>query len=376
MKLFFKKIVPVMMTVTVLICAFSFSVSAGSTFVYDFDVYSNSFVEVYPYTPTASTNSTPVVGWSSDSGGNLFYRMAIYPKNWNSNTYYVGGINSILNFDLFSDESGRAPYIIRSGNQYDFALDLEFWYKASNSEGWVNLPHGGSFATVVITFASNWESDIDYKFYYLNIPFEELYDNAEYHTFEFSVDGDEFDGYAINLVELQWRTNVHLQALETRWFNFSIDKVSSEEAAANKITGEILQSREEVNKKIEESTDKITNGWSPDPVAPEGSESVDELTDIENQLDSGIQDSVSQGQSLISNIGSMIGDFSAGLIFILGLFNLSFNVGWLTSLLQISLAIGIISFLLNFIPSASVRYQNRRDAEQRRSEYRKRGKGG
>lgn len=361
MKRLLKKTFSVMFFIAVLIFSLSFSVFASSTFTFDFDIYSNHYSEVYPETSESISNTTPVDNYLGDG----VYRMAIYPADWNSNINYVGGINCNLNFDLFNGESGRSPYILHDGNQYKFLFDLEFFYKYDNSQGWVNVPHGGSFVTIVVTFASNWESDTDYKFYYLSVPFDKLYDQATYSDFSFVVDGADYDGYAINLVELQWHLNETVQALETHWEKFVIDRLSTDEVVANQIQGEIVQSREEINKKIsestdkinnkiEESTDKITNGWEPDPVSPEGSDVVDDYISAEEELMEGQQEGIDNASSLFTGFSTQLFNFNDGMRFVGKFFTSAINSnGWLSNILGVLMTMGILGWLLNMTGAIS-----------------------
>lgn len=124
----------------------------------------------------------------------------------------------------------------------------------------------------------------------------------------------------------------------------------------------------EIAGSIQDSTDKITGGWNSDPQKPAGSDKVDELTGIENQLDQEISGGVQSGLDILQRFNIYVEKFEQPLLFIMGMFTDFFEVSWLTDLVTVSLSLGVIVFLLNLAPSVASRMH--RDDMSERSETR------
>jgi len=95
----------------------------------------------------------------------------------------------------------------------------------------------------------------------------------------------------------------------------------------------------------------LTEGWKPNPEKPSGSESVDDMTDIEQEIMDGSQEGIDSGNQVLSNFGGFLENWREGFIFAIGLFNILFANTWINSLIQIGLALGLIAFILNIAPS-------------------------
>lgn len=81
------------------------------------------------------------------------------------------------------------------------------------------------------------------------------------------------------------------------------------QSSTDQITGSIEENTDGITGAIEDSTDEIINGWVPDPERPEGSDQVDDLTGMEDQL---LQDS----QQGFDEAGNLFGSFDLSLIHI------------------------------------------------------------
>ncbi len=145
--------------------------------------------------------------------------------------------------------------------------------------------------------------------------------------------------------------------------------VTIEDPSTEEILGAIDQMKNDITGSIEESTDKITNGWDPDPVKPEGSESVDEMEDLEDQIMDGSQAGIDSGNEVLDGFDGALANFRGGFLFLIGIFNLLFENTWLTYVLQVSLALGLIGFILNLVPSIGAKLSR----DERRAERRQKG---
>lgn len=175
---------------------------------------------------------------------------------------------------------------------------------------------------------------------------------------------------------------------------YSFASVTISDPDVEEILGGINKSTNQITGAINDSTDKITNGWDPKPEKPQGSEKVDEMSDLEDQILAGSQEGVDLGNESLLGLNDFFATFADGFMFFIGIFNLLFTNSWITRILQISLAIGLIAFVLNIVPSigskissderraeSDRRYeeskQRHREAQQRHAEmqayYRSRG---
>lgn len=117
--------------------------------------------------------------------------------------------------------------------------------------------------------------------------------------------------------------------------------------STNIIKGHIDDATDKITGEIQDSTDQILHGWDPNPEVPPGSESVGELGSVEQQLQDSSQEGIDAGLSMISGLGQTITRFNSGLMFFVSFSNRIMQIEWLSSLLTIGLAIGIVAFLLN-----------------------------
>lgn len=140
---------------------------------------------------------------------------------------------------------------------------------------------------------------------------------------------------------------------------------------ADQITDEIQQGTNDLKNEIQQGTDEVVNGWEPNPEKPQGSNKVDDMTQIENEIEQGAQEGIDTGNNLLQNFGTLFTSFTTGFLFFIGIFNLLFSNAWLTTLLQISLVLGLIAFILNIVPSIGSRI-----GRDQKKQNKPKGKGG
>lgn len=93
--------------------------------------------------------------------------------------------------------------------------------------------------------------------------------------------------------------------------------------------------------------DQITQGWSPNPETPTGSGTVDQQTQLEDQIMQDSEQGLNDATSALNAAGSILAVFRDGFIFLMGLFGLATDISLVNNLLSISLALGIFIFVLN-----------------------------
>lgn len=367
-----KKVISVFSLILVLICAFSFLVSAESVYTWDYSLNS-SWCEPIPDTPEYYSMYNFFNDTETTSGD---YRYCAWPKDWFTTPSSLTGLRVVYNLGLFDDYT---PFVFHRDRVYYFEFRYFPQVKYGVGDSWlygVDLNDSKYFRdgylSFTLTFASNWESETDYKFYYVEIPFEDVISSisppsnspntglvADWKAyFSFAVDGVDVDGYALNQVDVLWKLNGRTaQGMRIDGYNWTVTSTTETEILANAIRGDIKASTDQINKKIdastnkitgeiEASTNKITNGWVSNPKAPAGSEVVGDAENLENQIMSDAQSGVDQGNSLLTGFSGALTAFRGGFLFITGIYNLLFDVSWVNTLIQIGLALGAIAFVL------------------------------
>lgn len=151
-------------------------------------------------------------------------------------------------------------------------------------------------------------------------------------------------------------------------FNWSITSVT--ESKESELLGDI-------NNSIQEGTDQITNGWQPNPETPDNADDVGELGSIEEQLQSGSEEGINAGMDMITGLGNSLTGFQKGFVFLIDLFDeLTGEIKWISSVLTIGLALGIVAFLLNIVGSVASkisRNERRAEADTRREKRQHKG---
>ena len=147
---------------------------------------------------------------------------------------------------------------------------------------------------------------------------------------------------------------------------------NSIQSGSNQITGEIQSSTDEIKGEIQSGTDQITDGWESNPVTPDGADDVGDLGDIEDQLHSGSEQGINAGMDMITGLGDSLTGFQKGFAFFMSFSDeLLGKVTWISSVLTIVLALGIVAFLLNIVGSVASkisRDERRAEADKRRAE--------
>lgn len=95
----------------------------------------------------------------------------------------------------------------------------------------------------------------------------------------------------------------------------------------------------------------ITNGWTANPQKPNGSGKVDQQTQLEEQIKNDTAVGRQETNDLLNSAPSIIGNYTNGFLFLMGLFGLATDIPFIDSLLNISLAMGLFIFFLNLVPS-------------------------
>ncbi len=113
---------------------------------------------------------------------------------------------------------------------------------------------------------------------------------------------------------------------------------------------------------MQEQTDEIVNGWEYSETDVPGSDSFDDLDSLDGELLDSSSDALDESKSLIGNIGTHLTTFSSGFVVFINIFNSILNIGFLYDLILIGLALGVIAFLLNIIPSISSKLTRQRNS--------------
>lgn len=145
----------------------------------------------------------------------------------------------------------------------------------------------------------------------------------------------------------------YLNVNEIRYRIMSSDEYNAlmNDIETDKIVGEIQDSTDQITGEIQDSTDQITNGWEPDPEMPEGSEAVDDLKELEDELFNSTDDGLESFGSYFSSLGTILSDFMPGFMFLIGLFNRFLEIKWISSIISVCMILGLVGFLLNIASS-------------------------
>lgn len=127
---------------------------------------------------------------------------------------------------------------------------------------------------------------------------------------------------------------------------------------------------DQITGQIQDSTDKITDGWDPKPERPEGADKVDDVGNLEDQIGENSQAGIDEADKLFDDFAGTLEILYPGLLFITGLFNTMLGeFSFFRSLLLIGLVLGIIGFILNLSSTIASRLGRAdRDRDQREKE--------
>ncbi len=306
--------------------------------------------------------------------------------NFNMSVHVVNSwFGTPFNFEYSSlDETGEYLQYTTTGNQgipagLTYAGVLET-FKITSIDGECLIPKGGNTNVGLYNVYQNVGVNHPDGFYYSNYIYLEhiliCYMNGECDyvditTAKFNQEHGIYDlefsfepSGNVQYIEVKTQIDVQLKSALTSPLQITVyggqptEKVqltvsqSSEEAGLlGEINNSIQDGTDQITGEIQESTDQITNGWTPNPEKPAGSESVDDMTDIEQEIMDGSQEGIDSGNQVLSNFGGFLENWREGFIFVIGLFNILFANTWINSLIQIGLALGLIAFILNIAPS-------------------------
>ena len=111
---------------------------------------------------------------------------------------------------------------------------------------------------------------------------------------------------------------------------------------------------------IAEQTEELTNGWKGGGFSSDGSGLTD-YEGAEKDLLNSQQSALDQSTSILNGVGGSLSKFQNGFIVVGNIFNQLIGVEWVDTLITVSLALGIVAFLLNITPSLVKRFANRSD---------------
>lgn len=113
----------------------------------------------------------------------------------------------------------------------------------------------------------------------------------------------------------------------------------------------VSQIRFRVLDESQANVNSITNGWTANPQKPSGSDKVNQQTQLEEQIKNDTAAGRQETNDILNSAPSIIGNYTNGFLFLMGLFGLATDIPLLDSLLNISLAMGLFIFFLNLVPS-------------------------
>lgn len=139
---------------------------------------------------------------------------------------------------------------------------------------------------------------------------------------------------------------------------------------------------DQITNAIQDSTDQITNGWTPAPQDPAGSGTVDDYTAAEDQLINDAADGIEQANDMFLSLGDRLELYSGSFLALSGFVDrLVSEIPILSILLWISLTVGLFSLIFNlgqalFSERRWTASEARRQERDYRSTYRnRRGRG-
>ena len=153
--------------------------------------------------------------------------------------------------------------------------------------------------------------------------------------------------------------------------NVSFDIVTPEERASKDIQSNFDENTNKIISHQDSNTNKIINGGSD---SPHYSSFDDSITSEYEYLEQGInfdtEGSRSSTVSFFNNFGALLNDtnVSRGLLAVSKIYNQFFSIGWVSGLVQFSLALGSFSFLLGAVMIVVGRVSGSSDRASERKE--------
>lgn len=105
---------------------------------------------------------------------------------------------------------------------------------------------------------------------------------------------------------------------------------------------DLMKEQGETNDKL----DQIIEGTVA-PSAPVGSDSVGDLGDLEDDLFNSAQDGLDQADNIFNNAPGIVALYSSGFLFMANVIEHFSSAGWISGILTVSLALGLLGFIAN-----------------------------
>lgn len=128
-------------------------------------------------------------------------------------------------------------------------------------------------------------------------------------------------------------------------FSCSISSIYRENMLENK-NNQLLGAIEEQLQANGDKLDDIING-SVDSVQPDGSGSIGDLNDAENGVIEDAQAGIDQAETLFNNAPGIVALYATGFYFMSNVLEHFIGVGWLSGVVSVSLALGLLAFIIN-----------------------------
>ncbi|MBE6767501.1 MAG: hypothetical protein E7549_01145 [Ruminococcaceae bacterium] len=145
--------------------------------------------------------------------------------------------------------------------------------------------------------------------------------------------------------------------------------VDSIQNQTDQITGSIDGLGDQIGGSIENSTDQIINGWDGGSTSPDGSDVVGDLENIENDLLSGAQAGLDSLGDFFTDTTTFLTSISQGFVAVNTIFVSAVGIDVFSSILTVSLSLGLFSFLLGVVPGIVSSFSSRAE-RQKWKEYR------
>ncbi len=127
--------------------------------------------------------------------------------------------------------------------------------------------------------------------------------------------------------------------------------VDSIQDQTDQITDSIDGLGDQIGGSIQDSTDEIINGWNGDAATPDGDDVVGELEDVENDLLSGAQAGLDSLGDFFTDTTTFLNSISQSFVAVNSIFLRVIGIDVFSSILTVSLSLGLFSFVLGVVPT-------------------------
>ena len=408
-----KKIIPILVIVSILVSCFAFSVGAETIVETDndFTLKITKIDEVYKYSNSVPNGQyyynqpIPSNTYNSWNGGPYstledlcecdYFYMRMYPKtedfsiNVDAGGIFETGLSFVM-YAITGDPSTGNPPQYASGAM---PVNIEDKWKIATPFVRVRLVNESGSLEYFVDLDLQTNPNNEYvtwsKTSWRNISGEQLY--VDYFEFGCKDNGVSdpifyFYGRCLDLVYRLYSPSQAIAGDITNALNKNAEEtkqlviethtqtINEIKSSADKITGSIENGINKIENSIDETRKQITNGWTPKPETPSGSEDLDDLESVESTLNNFAGDNLADIGTLNDDLRFGLAEFTDTFTLFIGLFNRMHVVGWFRTIIAVALALGIISFILNIWPSAVRSITSKRDDKMRPSNDRKRWK--